>query len=119
MSVIQILNCVFTKMSCGNRFQCGLKKATRFSFQLDKPSNSELHNENQKRLDDLLRAREEMDKGLPTAPPATTTTATPSTFESAVLPVPAATTVLFESPGASQSTPWKIPSALDYQKKNK
>jgi hypothetical protein len=46
-------------MSCGNRFQCGLRKPTRFSFQPDKPSNPELYNENQKRLNDLLKAREE------------------------------------------------------------
>ena len=51
-------------MSCGNRFQCGLSKATRFSFKPDKPSNPELHNENQKRLNDMLKAREEMDKGV-------------------------------------------------------
>jgi hypothetical protein len=110
VSIIQILNCVFTKMSCGNRFQCGLKKATRFSFQPDKPSNPELHSENQKRLDDLLRAREEMDKGLTTAAPAA---------KSEMLSVPAITSVLCESLGAPHNTPWKIPSALDYQKKNK
>lgn len=55
-------------MSCGNRFQCGMRKPTRFSFQPDKPSNPELHNENQKRLSDLLKAREEMDKAF-TQPP--------------------------------------------------
>ncbi len=48
-------------MSCGNRFQCGLKKPSRFQFQPDKPSNPELHNENEKRLSDLLKAREEID----------------------------------------------------------
>ncbi len=51
-------------MSCGNRFQCGLTKPTRTSFRPDKPSNPELHNENQKRLSELLKAREEMDKGM-------------------------------------------------------
>jgi hypothetical protein len=49
-------------MSCGNRFQCGLTKPSRFQFKPDKPSNPELHNENQKRLNDLLKAREEIDK---------------------------------------------------------
>jgi hypothetical protein len=49
-------------MSCGNRFQCGLRKASRFSFQPDKPSNPELYNENQKRLNELLKAREDIDK---------------------------------------------------------
>ena len=37
-------------MSCGNRFQCGLSKPSRSQFKPDKPSNTELHNENQKRL---------------------------------------------------------------------
>jgi hypothetical protein len=49
-------------MSCGNRFQCGLSKPSRFQFKPDRPSNPELHNENQKRLNDLLKAREEIDK---------------------------------------------------------
>lgn len=49
-------------MSCGNRFQCGLSKPSRFQFKPDKPSNPELYNENQKRLNDLLKAREEIDK---------------------------------------------------------
>ncbi len=49
-------------MSCGNRFQCGLNKSSRFQFKPDKPSNPELYNENQKRLNDLLKAREEIDK---------------------------------------------------------
>lgn len=52
-------------MSCGgNRFQCNLTKPTRFKFEPDKPSNPELHNENQKRLNELLRAREDMDKAF-------------------------------------------------------
>ncbi len=51
-------------MSCGNRFQCGLSKPSRFQFQPDKPSNPELHNENQKKLSELLRAREDMDKAF-------------------------------------------------------
>jgi len=49
-------------MSCGgNRFQCALTKSTRFQFKPDKPSNPELHNENQQRLNALLKAREEID----------------------------------------------------------
>jgi hypothetical protein len=111
VSLIQILNCVFTKMSCGNRFQCGLKKATRFSFQPDKPSNPELHSENQKRLSDLLKAREEMDRGF-------TTVTTPATTTPQVLPV---ITTFSSEPELqpTQTTPWKVPSALDYEKKNK
>lgn len=104
-------------MSCGNRFQCGLKKATRFSFQPDKPSNPELHNENKQRLNDLLRAREEMDRGFTTAIPNTENT-------SGAQILPAVTTIASQmevdaAQGPSQSTPWKIPSALDYEKKNK
>ena len=56
-------------MSCGgNRFECALRRNSRLSTQSDKPkeaygkpSNLELYNENQKRLSDLMRAREEID----------------------------------------------------------
>lgn len=49
-------------MSCGgNRFECALRKKSRLSTQSDRPSNLELYNENQKRLNDLIRAREEID----------------------------------------------------------
>ena len=49
-------------MSCGgNRFECALRKKSRLSTQPDKPSNLELYNENQKRLSDLIKAREEID----------------------------------------------------------
>lgn len=49
-------------MSCGNRFQCGITRFQKHSFTPDKPSNQELHNENQKRLSELLKAREDIDK---------------------------------------------------------
>lgn len=99
-------------MSCGNRFQCGLKKATRFSFQPDRPSNPELHNENQKRLSDLLKAREEMDKGL------TTVTTPPTASIPQVLPI---ITTFSSEPELqpAQTTPWRVPSTFDYEKKNK
>lgn len=55
-------------MSCGNRFECALKRKSRLSAQSDRPKeaygrpiNLELYNENQKRLSDLMRAREEID----------------------------------------------------------
>ena len=49
-------------MSCGgNRFECALKRKSRLTTQSDRPSNLELYNENQKRLSDLMRAREEID----------------------------------------------------------
>jgi len=48
-------------MSCGNRFECALRKNSRLSAQSGKPTNLELYNENQKRLSDLMRAREEID----------------------------------------------------------
>lgn len=50
-------------MSCGgNRFQCGIGRFSKFSTT-DKPSNLELHNENKKKLSDLMRLREQQDKG--------------------------------------------------------
>jgi hypothetical protein len=49
-------------MSCGgNRFECALKRKSRLTTQSDRPSNLELYNENQKRLSELMKAREEID----------------------------------------------------------
>ena len=92
-------------MSCGgNRFQCNLTKASRLQFKPDKPSNPELHNENQKRLNDLLKAREEIDKQFQTSTP--TQSITPIIKE--------------YTPWMSNDTnftPWKVPSTSDYQSK--
>jgi hypothetical protein len=47
-------------MSCGGtRFQCGINRFQKHSFTTDKPSNQELHNENEKRLSELLNIREQ------------------------------------------------------------
>jgi hypothetical protein len=104
-------------MSCGNRFQCGLKKATRFSFQPDKPSNPELYNENQKRLNDLLKAREEMDKTYSSNTPTNALSNSPSIpstnelIQKNTLLMPQDETQLF--------TPWKVPSTQDFNYKLK
>jgi len=45
----------------GNSFVCGIRRFDKHSFTSDKPSNQQLHNENQQRLNDLLRQREEQD----------------------------------------------------------
>jgi hypothetical protein len=121
-------------MSCGNRFQCGLKKPSRFQFQPDKPSNPELHNENQKRLNDLLKAREEIDKQFLTSNikisemsnseslPLKSTGRHETTAMTVHMPE-ALENVTYE-PWSNNSTndsftPWKIPSATDYQAKPK
>lgn len=88
-------------MSCGNRFQCGLSKATRFSFKPDKPSNPELHNENQKRLNDMLKAREEMDKGV-----FNTQTSQQITNSTELI-----TNNIYPTDNETIFTPWKVPSA--------
>jgi len=53
-------------MSCGggNRFSCGISRFDKHKFTSDKPANQILHDENQKKLSDLLRIREEQDKGI-------------------------------------------------------
>jgi hypothetical protein len=51
-------------MSCGNRFSCGIKRYQQPTFAPDRPSNPELHKENETRLSELLRLREEQDKAL-------------------------------------------------------
>jgi hypothetical protein len=106
-------------MSCGNRFQCGLSKPSRFQFKPDKPSNQELHNENQKRLNELLKAREEIDKQFLSSTTklsesSAITIHNPEVFENTT----------YEPWSQTQTadnnfTPWKVPSATDYQSKAK
>jgi hypothetical protein len=94
-------------MSCGgNRFQCNLTKPTRFKFEPDKPSNPELHNENQKRLNELLRAREDMDKAF-VAP-------SQQTQEKQISLHDFNDTL---STNTTEYTPWKTPSTEIFKKK--
>ena len=70
-------------MSCGNRFACGIRRFEKHTFEPNRPSNQELHNENETRLSDLLRAREQQDQAF--FPPQTATaTATTSISATAV-----------------------------------
>lgn len=48
----------------GNNFVCGMRRFDKHSFTSDKPSNQQLHNENQQRLNDLLKQREEQDNRI-------------------------------------------------------
>lgn len=51
-------------MSCGgNTFRCGIGRFNKFTTA-DKPSNQQLHNENESNLSALLRLREQQDKGI-------------------------------------------------------
>ena len=96
-------------MSCGNRFQCGLSKPSRFQFKPDKPSNQELYNENQKRLNDLLKAREEIDKSFFTSP---VQPQKPANITNVDYHIPDSNLAITDT---SNYTPWIIPSALDYK----
>ncbi len=89
-------------MSCGNRFQCGLRKTSRIQFQPDKPSNPELYNENQKRLNDLLKAREEIDRQV----------FSPNTVSKSENIQP-----ILNNTENTNFTSWKVPSTMDYNKK--
>ena len=52
-------------MSCGNSFSCGIHRFDKYKFaQHDKPANKILHDENEKRLNELLRLREQQDSGV-------------------------------------------------------
>ena len=75
----QILNPLSLIMSCGNRFSCGIKRFQQASFAPNRPTNPELHQENESRLSELMRLREEQDKALSfSTPVSTTTTTTPN-----------------------------------------
>jgi hypothetical protein len=45
-------------------FSCGAKRFDKYKFTADKPSNPVLHNENERKLNDLLRIRDEQDKHI-------------------------------------------------------
>ena len=95
----QILNPVSLIMSCGNRFSCGIKRFQQASFAPNKPTNPELHQENESRLSELMRLREEQDKALSFQPAPTT---------SETLPVSASSTTLSMQPVQRSQTyhPW-------------
>jgi hypothetical protein len=74
-------------MSCGGHilsgFSCGSKRFDKYKFTVEKPSNPVLHTENQQKLNEMLRLREEQDKGifqpisLPTVSPTISHTVSP------------------------------------------
>lgn len=51
------------KMS-GGKFICGMRRFDKHKVANDKPTNISMHNEQQQKLSELLRLREEQDKGL-------------------------------------------------------
>jgi hypothetical protein len=52
-------------MSCGTSFSCGVHRFDKYKFpQHDKPANKVLHHENEKRLHDLMKLREQQDHGI-------------------------------------------------------
>lgn len=104
-------------MSCGNRFQCGITRFQKHSFTPDKPSNVELHNENQKRLNDLLKAREDIDKQFLSANPTAAMT-TNSNIDN-ITPQLLQNTIVTLTEKNTTYTPWSIPSTEYYQIKPK
>jgi len=121
-------------MSCGNRFQCGITRFQKHSFTPDKPSNVELHNENQKRLSDLLKAREDIDKQFLTLypntkssdmdnmtvyPPQDTSNNITNTVNTTINNTTYTPWSETTDNTTSSFTPWKIPSATDFQSKRK
>lgn len=70
-------------MNCGGNmlsgFTCGARRFDKYKFTtIDKPSNPVLHQENQKKLSDLIRMREEQDMGI--FQPLPIPTVSPTTF---------------------------------------
>ena len=52
-------------MSCGSSFSCGIHRFDKYKFsQYDKPANKVLHDENEKRLRELVQLREQQDQGV-------------------------------------------------------
>jgi len=72
-------------------FVCGMRKFDKHKMSVaDRPSNKALHDENQKSLNDLIKQREQQDKGI--FVPITT-------FQP-----------IFHKEESKEYTPWKTPS---------
>ena len=110
-------------MSCGgNRFECALRRNSRFSSQSDKPkeaygkpSNLELYNENQKRLNDLIKAREEIDnhffKPITSAEPIVSQKVNTRSVDCLLEESITVDDIEMANPSNAVFTPWVVPSA--------
>ena len=103
-------------MSCGgNRFECALRKKSRLSTQSDRPSNLELYNENQKRLNDLIRAREEIDnhffKPITSAEPIVSQKVNTRSVDCLLEESITVDDIEMANPSNAVFTPWVVPSA--------
>lgn len=76
-------------------FKCGMRRFDKHNTVPSKPSNAQLHNENQAKLSELLRLREEQDIG-----------AFPSVTPSIALVKDDTPIILNDT-----YTPWKTPSS--------
>ena len=81
------------------RFVCGMRRFDKHKVNTEQPSNAALHQENQKSLSELIRLREEQDRG--TFPPIVKEE---TQIVSKVIPTvqPVKDTAVY--------TPWKTPS---------
>jgi len=48
----------------GNKFICGIRRFDKHTTQNNRPSNQQLHDETEKSLVDLIKLREQQDKGI-------------------------------------------------------
>ena len=106
-------------MSCGgNRFECALRKHSRISSQPDRPSNLELYNENQKRLSDLMKAREEIDnqffKPIATSHESTPNYQIPRSIDCLLKESITLDDIEMANPTTATYTPWVVPSATKF-----
>jgi hypothetical protein len=84
-------------------FVCGMRKFDKHKMMTpDRPSNNALYQENQKSLNDLIKQREQQDKGTFTPIPHSTYLS-PS-ITSSTIPSTLSNTVVY--------TPWKTPSSI-------
>lgn len=70
-------------MSCSNPFICGIRKYDQHKITKNTPNNQALHNEGEKRLQELLQQRNQQDQGIYSQvniPPSLTTVPITSTI---------------------------------------
>ena len=105
-------------MSCGNRFECALRKKSRLSTHSERPTNLELHNENQKRLNDLMKAREEIDnyffKPIVSAKPVVSQKINTRSIDCLLQESITVDDIEMNNPTTAIFTPWVVPSATNF-----
>ena len=77
-------------MSCSNSFTCGIRKYDQHKISSNTPSNQLLHQESERKLEQILELRKQQDQGIYStlSPPVLTSTPTSTPVIKPFVPSP-------------------------------